>query len=413
MPATAYRRKDCRLCNGTNLTLVLPLAPTPIADDYVPASRRGEPQERFPLDLFLCRDCGHTQLLDVVSPVALFSDYTYVTAVSLGLVEHFRSLAELFLARYAPPAGSFVAEIGSNDGTLLRFFQERGLRVLGIDRARETAPRASASGVETLPEFFTSALAARLRAERGPAAVVIANNVFAHADGLGDIADGIRALLAGDGVFEFEVSYMVDIVDKMLFDTIFHEHLCYHAVKPMRSFLARHGLELIDIQRIPTKGGSIRGFAQPAGGPRPVAPVVGELVALEDGRRFDQPEPFFAFGARIEAAKRALLEVIEEFRRAGKTVAGYGASATVTTLLHHFELGDKLAFIVDDNPVKQGTFSPGHHIPIYPAGALSERRPDAVVILAWAYTEPIVKKNQAYLEAGGRFIVPLPEIRVI
>lgn len=411
--SNSTRRDTCRLCGSQNLQLVLALAPTPIADDYVSAERLEEKQEYFPLDLALCRDCGHTQILDAVNPELLFRNYTYRTSVSLGLVEHFRKVADGLIAQLQIGPGSFVVEIGSNDGSNLRFFQDRGATVLGIDPARDIAAAATASGIETIPEFFTPELAGRIRRERGPATLVIANNVFAHADALGAIADGIRMVLASDGVFVSEVSYMVDIVEKMLFDTLYHEHLCYHAVRPFEHFFRLHGMRLFDVERIPTKGGSIRGFAQRDDGLRPVAPVVGELMAMEERMQFGEAETFLAYAAKIDALKQGLLAHLAKLRGEGKTIAGYGASATVTTLLHHFDLGGKLDFIVDDNAVKQGTFSPGQHIPVLAPTALAERRPDYVVILAWAYAEPIVRKNQAYLAQGGHFIVPVPAVRVI
>ena len=413
MKPSITRRTTCRLCGSSNLELVLPLAPSAIADDYVSADRLNEKQEAYPLDLFLCNDCKHTQILDAVDPEILFRNYTYVTSVSLGLVDHFRKLSEKLMSRLKLGPEALVVEIGSNDGTLLRFFKEKGIKVLGIDPAVEIARKTTESGIETIPDFFTSKIAARILESHGHASLFIANNVFAHADNLGDIADGIRMLLTSDGVFSFEVSYMVDIVDRMIWDTIFHEHLCFHAVRPFVNFFHLHGMELFDIERIPTKGGSIRGFAQLKGGPRRIEPIVGELLALEEKIHFGDPATFRAYGDRINATKKALLDLLAKLRAEGKTVAGYGASATVTTLLHHFDLGDKLDFIVDDNPVKQGTYSPGHHIPVLPPRALAERKPDYVVILAWTYAEPIIKKNQAYLSGGGHFIIPNPEVKVI
>jgi SAM-dependent methyltransferase len=406
-------RDTCRLCGSRNLQLVLGLAPTPIADDYVPASRIGEKQELFPLELALCKDCGHTGLLDAVNPDLLFRNYTYRTSVSLGLVDHFRKVAERLIPQLAIGPGSLVVEIGSNDGSNLRFYKDVGATVLGIDPATGIASAATSAGIETIPEFFTPELAARIRRERGPAKLVIANNVFAHADALGAIADGIHELLAPDGVFVFEVSYMVDIVEKMLWDTLYHEHLCYHAVKPFANFFRLHGMQLFDVERIPTKGGSIRGFAQRDDGPRPIAPAVGELIALEERMRFGDAQTFLDFSGEILARKKELLDLLASLRAQGKTIAGYGASATVTTLLHHFDLGGKLDFIVDDNPLKQGTHSPGQHIPVVAPAALLDRKPDYVVILAWAYAEPIIKKNEAYLTQGGHFIVPLPKNRII
>lgn len=412
MSALVYRRSTCRLCDGHHLELVLQLAPTPIADAYVSVERIGEVQETYPLDLFFCHDCRHLQLLDVVDPEVLFGNYIYVTSGSLGLVEHFQRYADEVLRRVNPPKEALVIDIGSNDGSLLKFFQDRGMRVLGIDPAREIAQKATESGIETLSTLFTSGLAHKIKNERGPAAIVTANNVFAHADNLADITEGIRDLLAPDGVFVFEVAYLVDIVQNTLFDTIYHEHLCYHSVKPLKAFFRYHGMELIDIEHIPTKGGSLRGTAQRAGGPRTVSPSVDTIIALEESLGFDRAETFKAFAAKIEGVKTQLLSLLRDLKAQGKTIAGYGASATVTTLIYHFDLCDMLSFIVDDNPQKQNLFSPGHHIPVLSAHAIYERKPDYVLILAWNYSQPIMKKHQSYLDQGGHFIVPLPEIEV-
>jgi len=365
------------------------MVPTPVADHYVTGERLGETQEAYPLDLYLCRGCGHVQMLDVVDPDVLFRDYVYMTSFSLGLVEHFKELASRLMDLQNLQRGSLVLEIGSNDGSMLRAFKERGFSVLGIDPARDIARKATESGIETLPEFFTSDLAGRIAKEHGPASIVIANNVFAHADELGDIADGIRELLSGDGVFVFEVSYLVDIVGKMLFDTIYHEHLCYHSVKPLQRFFREHGMELIDVERIPSKGGSIRGLAQRAGGPKKTSPEVAGLTRLEEELGMEKAATYGKMSARILEMKSELGSFLSEMLSQGKVIAGYGASATVTTLLYQFDLGDKLSFLVDDNPARHGLFSPGHHLPVFPSSELLERKPDYVVVLAWAYADPI------------------------
>ncbi len=413
MNASVFRRNTCRLCGRYDLELVLQLAPTPIGDAYVSVEHLSKVQETYPLDLFLCHDCGHLQLLDVVDPEVLFGDYVYLTSSSLGLIEHFRRYADEVLASVMPPEGALVVDIGSNDGSLLKFFQDQGMHVLGIDPARDIARKATESGIETLSTFFTAELARKIKNERGPTAIVTANNVFAHIDNLGDVADGIRELLATDGIFVFEVSYLVDIIQKMLFDTVYHEHLCYHTVKPLDSFFCRHGMQLIDVQRIPTKGGSLRGTAQLAGGPWTVSPSVARLMAIETNLGLDRAETFRAFAVRIDSVKNQLLSLLRDFKVQGKTIAGYGASVTVTTLIYHFDLGDMLSFIVDDNPQKQNLFTPGHHIPVLSSQAIYERMADYVVILAWNYAQPIMKKHQAFLDQGGHFIVPLPRVEVM
>jgi SAM-dependent methyltransferase len=307
-----------------------------------------------------------------------------------------------------------VAEIGSNDGSLLTFFKQHGMQVLGIDPAREIARQATEAGINTLPEFFGSAIATNIRRDYGGASVLCANNVFAHADDLADIVRGIREVLADDGVFVFEVSYLVDIVDQFVFDTVYHEHVSHHSVKPLAKFFDRLGMQLIDVQRIPTKGGSIRGFAQrKPEGKRRVEPIVAELIQLERQRGFDTLAIYQDYAKRIDARKTALNEYLDGKIAKGKMIAGYGASTTSTTLMWHFELTRKLAFIADDNPKKYGLYCPGCHIPVVPSAELYVRRPDYVVILAWQFTEPIMKKHERFTREGGKFVVPLTELRVL
>lgn len=410
MSTLATHRNDCRLCHSCGLVLVLKLTPTPLADSYL---RVKEVPEVFPLDLYLCRECGFAQLLDVVQPQHIYLDYIYETVSSLGLVEHFDNYAAEVLGRIRPPAGALVIDVGSNDGTLLKSYQKRGMKVLGVDPAREIAARATAAGVETLAEFLTVPVARRIRRERGPAAIVSANNVIANIDDLDEIAAAIRELLAPDGVFVFESYYLGDLVRNMVFDFIYHEHISSFAVKPVALFFKRHGLELVDVLRVPTKGGSLRYTVQLAGGPRNVAPIVGELLALEVQQGLDQPEMFRAFNARIERAKADTLAVLQKLKAEGKSVAGYGASATTTTLVYHFGMGGLIDYLVDDYPAKQGTFSPGLHLPVLPSEALYERRPAAVVVMAWRYYEPIMRRHRKYSAQGGKFIVPMPELKIL
>lgn len=413
MKVTAFRRDTCRLCAAPKPELVMRLAPTPPANAFVPRERINEAQEQSPLDVYFCSACGHVQLLDVVDPEILFRDYVYVSSTSPVFVDHFRKYAEEVLKLVTLPQGALVVEIGSNDGTLLRFFRERGMRVLGIDPAREIARQATSSGIETRPMFFTADLAQRIRQEYGCAAIIAANNVFAHADDLADIMEGIRALLAPNGVYVFEVSYLVDVIEKTLFDTIYHEHVSYHSVKPLDAFFRRHGMELIDTQRVATHGGSLRGIVQLRGGARPVSPAVAELMALEAALGLDRAATFKEFADRIDRLRVRLGRVLSDFKAQGKTIAGYGAPAKATTLLFHFNLGNVLDFIVDDSPLKQGLFSPGYHIPVLPPQAIYDRRPDYLLILAWNFAEPIMKNHKKFLDQGGHFIIPLPQIQVV
>jgi len=413
MTDSVYRRDNCRLCGSRSFELVLPLAPTPLADAYVSSVHLGEAQQIYPLDLYLCKDCGFAQLLDIVIPQVIYLDYIYETVSSLGLVDHFRRYADDVTAIIKPPANALVVDIGSNDGSLLRFFKKHGMRVLGVDPAREIARRATASGIETLPEFFNHDLVRKIKKEHGSAAIVTANNLYANVDDLNTLTAAIFDLLTPDGVFIFESFYLMDWMQNMVFDFTYHEHLSYFSVKPLVSFFRRHNIELIDVKRVPTKGGSIRYTIQRAGGPRPVSPTVAELMALETKIGLHCPKTFKAFAVRIDNAKKKVLDLVKSLLEQGKTIAGYGASPTTTTLIYHFELGDKLRFIADDYEAKQNLYSPGYHIPVLAPQALYERKPDYVLVLAWRYAEPIIKKHKAFLEQGGKFIVPLPDLRII
>jgi SAM-dependent methyltransferase len=405
--------KKCRLCNGNDIKLALNLKSTPVADDYVRENKLSDVQPSYPLDLFLCENCGHVQLGYVVDPNTLFKDYIYTSSVSTSLLKHFEVASSEMIDLLKLGENDLVVDIGSNDGSFLRFFSDAGINVIGIDPAVEIAQKANDSGIETIAEFFMLSVANSIIDRKGHAKLVTANNVFAHAENLGEIADGIFDLLTPDGIFVFEVSYMVDIVENMLFDTIYHEHLCYHTVYPLDLFLLKHGLELIRVERIDSKGGSIHCQAQKKGGPRPRSTYIDQLIEKEKKEGYGQLIRYSKFANDINFKKTAVLDWIKRAANSGQSFAGYGASATVTTLLHHFELEQYLEFLVDDNKLKQGTYSPGHHIPVCNSNEIYRKEVDVVIILAWNYSTPIIQNHSEFLEKGGVFLIPLPNLKVI
>ena len=413
MSQSCTRRSECRLCGGKDLALIIEMEPTPPANAFVTADAIQREQQKFSLDVFFCNHCKHVQLLDIVDPRVLFEHYVYVSGTSPVFVQHFDSYAQDVITQFHPDKSRLILDIGSNDGTLLRCFKGHGYRVLGVDPAREIAGTATHSGIETLATFFSPTLAATIRAERGSAAVVTANNVFAHVDDLAGMVEGVRTLLAPDGVFAFEVSYLVDVYEKTLFDTIYHEHLAYHSVRPLVPFFRANGMELIEARRVPTHGGSLRGIAQIAEGPRSVGASVAECLALEERLALDKAETFRGFADNVAALGDELGSLLSGFQREGKKIAGFGAPAKATTLMYHFHIdGDVIDFIVDDSPWKQGLFTSGMHVPVLPAQAIYERRPDYLLILAWNFADSIMEKHAAFREHGGHFIVPLPEVGV-
>jgi SAM-dependent methyltransferase len=416
MSAPALQVKEtCRLCRSRDLHFLFALAPTPPANEFLPAPPANGKQDHFPLDVYQCGACGHVQLIHCVDPERLFRNYVYVSGTSQVFVRHFEEYAAEVIG-YVPLAPKDrVLDIGANDGTLLSFFQKAGMEVLGIDPARKIAEEATRRGIPTWPEFFDSKLAARIRAEFGSFQVVTANNMFAHADGLPDILDGIASLLDPKGVFVFEVSYLLDVIERNLFDTIYHEHLSYHSVKPLVSFMQRHGLELVRVQRVDSHGGSIRCYAAPKAGGRAVDPSVAQLIAQEEKAGLYKPATYTAYLERINRLGKELRDLIDLQRRDGSRVAGFGAPAKATTLMYQFGLGaGDLEYIIDDSPLKQGLFSPGRFVPVVASSVLDDpaRKPDYLVILAWNFADPIIAKNKAYRDAGGKFIVPIPELRI-
>ncbi|GEO37927.1 D-mycarose 3-C-methyltransferase [Skermanella aerolata] len=409
MKSAFHHRDTCRLCGGANVDNVVPLRPIPIATPNTGEVAAGLKDSQVPLDLYLCRDCGHFQLLDIIDPEIQYRNFRYRTTISLGLDEYFRSFAGQVVESLGLAAGDLVVEIGSNDGTLLRAFQPFGLRVLGVDPAQEIAARASAAGTPTLARFFDAALAGEILETHGRARLVVANNTFANLDDLGDVMAGIRALLTADGTFVFDTSYGAAVVRETLIDTVYHEHLSYFMARPLVGFFARHGMELIDVLPVPNKGGSIRGIVQLRDGPRPVSPSIAETVAAELAAGLDRPEPYRAFARRLTEVTDRLGDLIAAEKAGGGRVAGYGASVGSVTLVHQFRLGDVLDFIADDKPLAGTLPAEGRDIPVTTSDALyRDTPPSAVVILAWRYAAPIMARHERYRAAGGRFIVPLP-----
>ncbi|GMV23545.1 MAG: methyltransferase [Acidimicrobiia bacterium] len=409
-----YERTTCRMCEGPNLSTVLSLTPTPPGNRFLTRAQLGETEPRYPLDLVLCRRCGHVQLKHVVDPRILYQNsYSYVSGTSPVFVRHLDDYAAHVIERFGLPQGALVVDIGSNDGTALRAFQARGMRVLGVDPAANIAERATATGIPTVSAFFGSELAKALRQEHGPAAFVTSHNACAHIDQLDDVFRGVATLLAPDGVFGCEVGYLLDVVQNLWFDTIYHEHLDYHTAGPFEFLYDRCGLMPIGVDRVAPQGGSLRLFAQPKGVPRSQDGSFAALKAIESEAGLAEPATFEAMGARIRATGNELRRVIEEFRAQGRAVAAFGAPTKATTLTAHFGLDrHHLDFIVDDNPLKCGLYAPLTHVPVLPASALYERRPDVVLILAWNFADSIMRAHQAFLDSGGRFVVPMPDVRV-
>jgi hypothetical protein len=343
----------------------------------------------------------------------LWENYTYYSGEAKGMPEHFASVAAKIRDLYRPPEGALVIDIGSNDGSLLRPFKESGYRVLGVDPATAIAQMATSSGIETIPELMSIELARRIRCERGGAHVICMFNAFAHADNMSEIAEGIRMLLSEDGLFFFEAQYLLDIIDKVLIATIFHEHMSHHSVKPLVQFFDRHGLELINVERVPIQHGSIIGTVQRKRGRRPVGESVNEMLALEAKRGLSEIQTLLSFAERVAQLRLKTTELVQKWKRSRASVAGFGAARSGPTLIAQLGLASAIEYIVDDHPQKVGRYSSGDGIPILPTRELYKRLPQYTVILAWVHSSKIIESNREYLVNGGRFVVLCPDIRVV
>ncbi len=415
MGTASYFRKTCRLCESLKIEKVVPLEPIPLPDKFLAKDQLGKVSEEFfPVDIYMCRDCGHVQILEMINPEILWDDdFSFHSGQSKGVIEHFDEVSQKIIRQYKPAKQSLVVDVGSNDGTMLKFFKKQGYRVLGIDPIKKIAQEATEAGIKTLPTIMTPEVAKKIKEQEGPASVVMAFNVFAHAHDMGSMAESIRFMMAPDGVFIFEAQYLMDIIDRMLFGTIFHEHMSHHSLLSMQQFLKRHGMELINVERSLMQGGSIIGVVQLTGGARPVSPSVAELLKLEKARGLDKPATMKEFGRRIAAMRKQLKELTTKWKSQGATIAGYGAARSGPTLIAQLDLGDAISYIVDDHPQKVNKFTPGHHIAVLPTSELYKRMPDYVVILAWIHAKKIIESNRKYLENGGHFVVCIPDIQVV
>ncbi len=408
-----YRRGRCRLCDAGSLENVLSLKATPPANELVASPTAADAQAVFPLDVHLCAACGHLQLVDVVDPKRLFANYVYVSGTSPVFVAHFDAYAEQMCTRFGLGPKDVAVDIGSNDGVLLGALRANGLRVLGIDPARDIAAQATASGIPTLAEFFDADVAQRVIDEFGKPKLVTANNVFAHADDLIGIAAAVRAMLACDGVFVFEVSYLLDVYEKNLFDTIYHEHLAYHALRPLLPFFERVGLEVFDAERVGSHGGSLRVYVQHSGGAQMRGESVAALIEEEERVGLFAASTYRGWGERIALLGEQLSQCLLSFCDDGLCIGGFGAPAKATTLLHQFGIGAPLLrFIIDDSPWKQGLHLPGLGIPIVGPDDPVAGDADVLLLLAWNFADPIIARHTAFLEGGGKFVVPLPVLRI-
>ena len=412
LPRPALRpsaRTSCRACGSRALHLFLPMGDHPPANMFVHPDRAGAAEAAFPLNAQACTDCGLIQVADQLPP-DFFSDYLYVPSLARTMHGHFDGLAE----RLVSLAGDgLIVDVGCNDGLLLGFATARGARTLGVDPAANLAPMARERGVEVETCLFHAESAARLRRERGQAAVIVTTNTFNHIDDLDGFMAGVTTLLAPEGCFVIEVPWSLRIVETNQFDNIYHEHMSELSLLSIARLAERSGMEVSEAELVDVHGGSLRVVLRRPGVAAP-QPGVARMLAAERAAGLTDAATYDAFAARVDAIGRELREMLAGIRAAGGTVAGYGAPAKGNTLLNYVRIGpETLDFLVDRNPLKQGLLSPGMKIPVLPPEAVFDRRPDYLLVLAWNFFDEIRAQMAGFEAQGGRWIVPLPRPAIL
>lgn len=405
---------NCRFCNKESIFKFLELGTMALANSFLTKEElRTIKEPAYPLDVFFCEQCGLVQIGHVVPPDALFSNYIYFSATSDLVHKHADYLAKSFQKRFDLNAGSLVVEIASNDGTVLQYFKKMGVKTLGVEPAANIAKVAVQAGIETVNEFFNEPTSGSVKERYGAADVILGRHVFAHVPEIHGFVKGLKNLLAQNGVVAIEAPYLIDFIEKNEFDTVYHEHYSYLSVRAMSHLFALYDMEVFDAERVPIHGGSIIYFIGHKGAHKKTATIT-SLVKAELDRNLDKKETYVAFAERTRALRAGLLGLLRDLKRSGKRIAAYGAPAKGNTLLNYCGITtDLVEYTVDKSPYKQNLYTPGAHLPVYHPDKLAQDWPDYVLLLAWNFADEILVQQKAYRDKGGKFILPIPEVRIL
>jgi len=411
---TQNNHPACRFCAAPLRDTFVDLGMSPLANSYVKSERLNCEEPFYPLHVFICRNCLLVQVELFETPESIFSDYAYFSSYSESWLQHARTYVDRVTERFALRPDSRVIEIASNDGYLLQYFVQKGIPVLGIEPASNVAKAAIEKGVPTLVQFFGSTMARQLASENKKADLLIGNNVLAHVPDLNDFVTGLKIALQPRGVITMEFPHLMRLVEENQFDTLYHEHFSYFSFHTVRHVFAERGLVIFDVDELPTHGGSLRIYARHAeDDSRPITSRVCDLACREEKAGYANLERYLSFGEKVKETKRRLLAFLVGAKDAGKNIVAYGAAAKGNTLLNYCGVrNDFIDYVVDRSLQKQGLFLPGTHIPILPPGEIEKTRPDYLLILPWNLRQEVMQQMNHIRTWGGKFVVPIPEVRV-
>jgi predicted TPR repeat methyltransferase len=405
-------RQSCILCGASTVQQFLKLGAMALANKFVTREELVKTDPRYPLQVGFCHTCGHVQLVDMVPPQAMFEDYLYMSSASETLNQHFADLARTVVERFRLGAADLVVDIGCNDGTLLGCFRRQGVRTLGVDPAENLAAINAGSGIDRLVTYFNVGTAREIVDRFGPASVITITNTFPHIQDLQGFAEAVKMALKPGGSLVIEAHYLVDLLEQGAFDTVYHEHVSYWALGPMKYLFEKNGLQVVNAERLPLHHGQLRATICRMGEGEP-SPAVEQVLEAERALGIDKFETYRRFAAKVNRLRDDLLGTLRRLRTENKRVAAYGAPAKGNTLIEFLGLTtETVEYIVDKSPLKQGKYSPGAHIPVVPPERLLEDQPDYVVLLAWNFRDEIFEQQAEYRRRGGKFIAPLPEVRI-
>lgn len=413
---TYTERTTCRCCEGKNLVKVMDFGLMPLAGGFLRQEQIAQ-EKLYPLHVSFCRDCTLLQVPQAIPPEVLFKDYFYFSSAIKTLVDHCAAWAQdtynRFLKHRQNPS---VFEIGCNDGVMLKPFVALGVKAIGIDPATNVVNSVKQEGFTIINDFFNEEVAKRVRAQYGQFDAITSSYSFAHIDDMMSVGKGVAELLKPDGVFICEVYYLGTLIEEMQYDMIYHEHCNYYSLKALQNFLKRHGLEIFDVQfTTGVRSGATRFFARKVGGPHMITEAVEKMEREEAKKSYDKAETFMDYGKKIENTKVALMELLRRLKAEGKMIIGYGASGRGTMIMNYCGIdGIYLDYVVDDAPAKHGFYTPGMYVEIASWERTAQGKfPDYALLFAWSFMKEVLNKRQDYIAAGGKFIVPLPDVRIV